>query len=83
MENPIKLSQTQFENLLNSMAKQLNCSPEMLRSQLQNGNFNGIASSVGADANQLQQLLKNPQQLQKTLNSPEMKELLRRISSGK
>ncbi len=76
------LNPMQMETLLHSLAKQLRCDPNYLRQQLQSGNINGIASSLDSDsAKQLQALLKNPRQLQQVMNSPEMKELLRKIQS--
>ena len=76
----IHLSPAQMESLIQSLAQQLHCDPNQLRQQLQSGNFGGIASSMGGDpAQQVQQLLKDPRQLQQVMNSPEMKELLRRI----
>lgn len=76
------LNPKQAELLLHSLAQQLHCDPNQLRQQLQSGNIGGIASSMDGDsAKQLQALLKNPRQLQQVMNSPEMKELLRRIQS--
>ncbi|MGN0663879.1 MAG: hypothetical protein ACI4L5_02275 [Negativibacillus sp.] len=84
MPNPIHLTPAQTEALIQSLAQQLHCDPNTLRQQLQSGNIGGIANSMGGDAaRQVQQLLKNPQQLQQAMNSPEMKELLRRIQGQK
>lgn len=78
MNNP--LTAAQMEQLLQALAKQLHCDPAQLRQQLQSGSLGGIASKMDGDsARQLQELLKNPRQLQQVMNSPQMKELLRKI----
>ena len=75
-----QLNPTQVEQLLQTLATQLRCDPNQLRQQLQNGNFGAVASSLNPnDAQQVQNLLKNPKQLQQVMNSAEMKELLRRL----
>lgn len=75
-----QLNPTQVEQLLQTLAAQLRCDPNQLRQQLQNGNFGAVASSLNPnDAQQVQNLLKNPKQLQQVMNSAEMKELLRKL----
>lgn len=80
MANPLPLNAAQIDSLLRSLAQEVHCDPQELRQQLQNGNLSSLSRSMSSsDTQQLQQLLKNPIQLQKAMNSPEMKELLRRI----
>ena len=80
MSNPVNLSPEQMDALLRSLAQQLPTDPATLRQQLQSGNIASLARSMGGDASrQVQQLLRDPKQLQQAMNSPEMKELLRRI----
>ena len=75
-----QLNPTQVEQLLQTLAAQLRCDPNQLRQQLQSGNFGAVASSLNPnDAQQVQNLLKNPKQLQQGMNSAEMKELLRKL----
>ena len=75
-----QLNPTQVEQLLQTLAAQLRCDPNQLRQQLQSGNFGVVASSLKPnDAQQVQNLLKNPKQLQQVMNSAEMKELLRKL----
>ena len=75
-----QLNPTQVEQLLQTLAAQLCCDPNQLRQQLQSGNFGVVASSLNPnDAQQVQNLLKNPKQLQQVMNSAEMKELLRKL----
>ena len=83
MSNPVNLDPRQVEVLLQSLAQQMGCSPESLRQQLQSGNISGITSSMGESGRQVQQLLKDPRQLQQAMNSPQMRELLRRIQGQK
>lgn len=82
MSNPLPLSPAQMESLLQSLAQQLHCDPNQLRQQLQSGNLSAVTRSMnGSDVQQVQNLLKDPRQLQQVMNSPEMKELLRRIQN--
>ena len=75
-----QLSPAQMEQLILSLAQQLHCDPTQLRQQLQNGNFGAVTSALNQnDAKQVQNLLRNPRQLQQVMNSPEMKELLRKL----
>ena len=72
-----QLSPAQMEQLIRSLAQQLRCDPNQLRQQLQSGNFGAVTSALNQnDAQQVQNLLRNPRQLQQVMNSPEMKELL-------
>ena len=74
------LNPAQADFLIEPRARQLHCDPNQLRQQLQSKNIGGITSSMDADsARQLKSVLSNPQQLQQMMNSPEMKELLRKI----
>lgn len=76
--NPLNQAQADF--LIQTLARQLRCDPNQLRQQLQSKNIGGLTSSMDADsARQLKSVLSNPQQLQQMMNSPEMKELLRKI----
>ena len=76
--NPLNQAQADF--LIQTLARQLHCDLNQLRQQLQSKNIGGITSSMDADsARQLKSVLSNPQQLQQMMNSPEMKELLRKI----
>lgn len=80
MSNPVPLSPAQVESLLQSLAQQLHCDPNQLRQQLQNGNLSAVTRSMSnSDVQQVKNLLNDPKQLQQVMNSPEMKELLRRI----
>lgn len=75
-----QLSSSQMDQLIRTLAGQLHCDPNQLQQQLQSGNYSAVTASMNQnDAQQVQNLLKNPQQLQQVLNSPEMKELLRKL----
>lgn len=80
MSNPVPLSPGQMESLIQSLAQQLHCDPNQLRQQLQSGNFSAVTRSMSnSDVQQVKKLMNDPKQLQQVMNSPEMKELLRRI----
>ncbi len=82
MQNPIHLSESQAEQLLNTLSRQLNTDPHVLKQQLQSGNFQQLSQSMGSESvQQLQQLLKDPKQLQQVMNSPQMQQLLRSFKS--
>ena len=75
-----QLSSTQMEGLIQALAQQLHCDPIQLRQQLQSGNINAVSNSMDKNSAQhLQSLLRSPRQIQQVMNSPEMKELLRKI----
>lgn len=75
-----QLSPAQMNQLIQTLAAQLHCSPDQLRQQLQSGNFGAVTASLNQnDARQVQNLLRDPRQLQQIMNSPEMKELLRKL----
>ncbi len=77
-----QLSPAQMDQLIRTLAGQLRCDPDQLRQQLQSGNYGAVTSSMNQnDAQQVQNLLKNPKQLQQVMNSPEMKELLRKLQN--
>ncbi len=75
-----QLSAAQTDNLIQALAQQLHCDPNQLRQQLQSGNIHAVTNSMDKNsAQQLQNLLQSPRQLQQVMNSPEMKELLRKL----
>lgn len=75
-----QLSAAQADNLIQALAQQLHCDPNQLRQQLQSGNIRAVTNSMDKNsAQQLQNLLQSPRQLQQVMNSPEMKELLRKL----
>ncbi len=77
MDRPISLSPQQVQQLLTALSQQLNCDVNQLQQMLRSGSF--ASALKGEDARQLQSLLRDPRQLQQAMNSPAMKELLRKI----
>ncbi len=77
MDRPISLSPQQVQQLLLTLSQQLHCDVNQLQQMLRNGNF--ASALKGQDAQQLQNLLRDPRQLKQAMNSPEMKELLKKI----
>jgi len=78
-----ELSAAQTQRLIQSLAQQLGCDPNSLQQQLRQGDLRAVDASLGADgAAQLRQLLQDPKQLAQAMNSPQMKELLRRLQQN-
>lgn len=83
MSPSFQLNPSQIDFLLKTVGKQLNTNPDQLKSQIESGNINGIANSIGGEAGQkLQQVLNSPQQLQAIMNSPDMQKLLASLNKN-
>lgn len=78
------LSQDKINALLGMTSKKLGTDPSTLRKQLEQGNITDIVKKLGGeDAAQVNHMLKNPKEMEKLFNSPQVKDLINKLSQGK
>lgn len=74
----------QLNGLLSTVSKKLGTSPEVLKQQLESGKFDKALSGMSsADNAKFQQVLNNPQLLEKFVSAPQFKALYQKLTGGK
>ena len=76
MSNTPSISPAQIELLLKMAGKQLNIDPNTLRQQLEQGDLNALGQRMGVPAEQLSQLMNNPQKLSQLISPSDLQKLL-------
>lgn len=79
MSNTPSISPAQLQRLLQMAGKQLNVDPNALRRQLEQGDVNALSRQMGVPAEQLQQLMNNPQQLSNLIPPADLQKLLQAL----
>ena len=76
MSNTPSISPAQIELLLKMAGKQLNIDPNALRQQLEQGDLNALGQRMSVPAEQLSQLMNNPQKLSQLIPPSDLQKLL-------
>lgn len=70
-----------LDAMINIVSSKLNVSPEVLKTQLQQGKFdNALKSMNKSDYNKFTQLMNNPQMAQKILSAPQLQALYKKLT---
>ncbi len=77
-----ELSQAQLNLLLKMAGKKLGTNPETLRKALESGNADYLLNQTKGSNDQLKQLISNPELANKLMESPQAKELLKKLMEG-
>ena len=77
-----EFSQAQLNMLLQMAGKKLGTDPETLRKTLENGNADVLLKQSKGQNDQLKQVLSNPELASKLMDSPQAKELLKKLMGG-
>ncbi len=77
-----EFSQAQLNMLLKMAGKKLGTDPETLRKTLENGNADVLLKQSKGQNDQLKQVLSNPELASKLMDSPQAKELLKKLMGG-
>ena len=77
-----EFSQAQLNMLLKMAGKKLGTDPETLRKALENGNADALLKQSTGRNDQLKQVLSNPELASKLMDSPQAKELLKKLMEG-
>lgn len=78
------LSPDKINALLGMTSKKLGTDPATLRRNLEQGNITDVVKNLGGeDAAQINRMLNNPKEMEKLFNSPQVKELLAKLTQGK
>lgn len=72
-DNNLNLSEDQINQLLNMASQRLGTDPQQLKNQLMSGSLDGLGGEGGS---QLNQLLSNPQAMEKLMSSSKIKTML-------
>ena len=76
-----KFSSAQLNSMLAIASKKLGTSPEALRQNIEQGNIAEVVKKMGGhDAEQVSRLLNNKEELEKLMNSPQVKELINKLN---
>ncbi len=77
-----EFSQAQFNMLLKMAGKKLGTDPGTLRKALESGNADMLLKQAKGQNDQLKQVLSNPELASKLMDSPQAKELLKKLMGG-
>ena len=77
-----EFSQAQLNMFLKMAGKKLGTDPETLRKALENGNADALLKQSKGQNDQLKQVLSNPELASKLMDSPQAKELLKKLMGG-
>ena len=77
-----EFSQAQLNMLLKMAGKKLGTDPETLRKTLENENADALLQQSKNSNEQLRQALSNPELASKLMESPQAKELLKKLTGG-
>ena len=73
-----------LNGLLQTVSRKLSIPPEQLRQELEAGKFdNALKNMSPAEANKFQQVVKNPQMIDKIMSTPQAKALYQKLTGGK
>lgn len=82
--NPNNMSPDKLNMLLNMAGKRLGVNPNALKSSLQNGDLGSAVNGMSPDAAQkFNNIVSNPKELEKLMNSPQAQELIKKLMEGK
>jgi hypothetical protein len=74
------LNNNEMNSLLNSVSEKLNCSPQQLKSNLENGNLNSVINKMNSSqAKKIQKILDDPKESEKLLNSPQAQAIIKKL----
>ena len=74
------MNNSEINNLLNGLSQRLNTSPEALKKNLEKGNLNSVLSKMNSNqAKKVQEILDNPKQSEKFLNSPQAQAIIKKL----
>ncbi len=74
----------QLNGLLNVVSKKIGIPPEQLKKELEAGKFDSALSAMRAgESAKFQQVMKNPQLIEKLMSTPQAKALYQKLSGGK
>ncbi len=74
----------QLNGLLNVVSKKIGIPPEQLKKELEAGKFDSALSAMSAgESAKFQQVMKNPQLIEKLMSTPQAKALYQKLSGGK
>ena len=74
------INNSEINNLLNGLSERLNTTPEQLRANLEKGNLDSVVSKMSSgQAKRLQNILDNPEQSEKILNSPQAQAIIKKL----
>lgn len=80
MSNYQQISPQQLDLLLKMAGKQLRIDPNILKQQLESGDFSSISAKLGGQTGQqLNQLLSNPQKAQQMVSQMDLQQLLKNL----
>ncbi len=80
----MNMNQKGMDILLNMVSKKVGSSPEELKSNIQQGNFNQLTQGMSQEESQkLMQALSNKEMTEKILSSPEAQEIMKKLSGKK
>lgn len=75
------LNPKNLDALLNVVSKKLGTSPEALKRELENGKFDKALNGMSAsDSAKFQQVLQNPQLLEKFMSAPQAQALYKKLT---
>ena len=70
-----------LDAMINIVSSKLNVSPDVLKTQLQQGKFDSALKSMNkSDYNKFTQLMNNPQMAQKILSAPQLQALYKKLT---
>ena len=84
MENKFNFSQNQMDALLQMAGRKMGSSPDQLRQQMQTGQVDALLSGLPEEKQaQVQQLLHNPEAIEKFIQNPQVQQLIRGLMGGR
>lgn len=77
MANQINFTPEQINQMLQMASQKLGTDPNSLRTLIEKGDVSGVANSMGGPmGKKIGEVLSNPTQVQKMMNSPDMQKIL-------
>lgn len=81
--NP-KINPNNLEALLKVVSNKINVPADVLRQQLERGQFDEVLNNMNNDeASKFKQVMNNPKLAEKIMTTPQAQELYRKITGGK
>ncbi len=81
--NPNNMSPEKLNMLLNMAGKKLGVNPNSLKSSLESGDLKGVMNGMNPEAAQkFNNIVSNPKELEKIMNSPQAQELIKKLMEG-
>lgn len=79
-----RINSEKADGLLKVLSKKLNVPPEELKNQLEAGKFDAALNNMSkGDAAKFNQVLKNPQMVEKIISTPQAQALYKKLTGGK